>query len=67
MTILIKFVDVNLQITFKLVEQEPEGEKCDICGDICWLKQYRLFVVGGNVSRPSNAVICQSCQGNEET
>jgi hypothetical protein len=57
--------DVNLNITLELVEQLPEGDKCVICGDICWLKQYRLFVVGGNVARPSNVIICQSCRDNE--
>ena len=48
---------VNVSVRLSIVEQEPDGEKCILCGDICWLKVFRVFIE----DEPTPVTVCQSC------
>jgi hypothetical protein len=53
---------VNLHITVKWVEEEPDGSTCFLCDDGCWLTQFRLVAVsGGKTITRTKMTLCQSC------
>jgi hypothetical protein len=53
---------ITIHGRFVLIPEDGTGELCMICGDSCWLKQYRP---GLSFSEESNIaidnVVCQSC------
>ena len=60
--------DINITIGWALLEEEPDGQKCTICKEICWQKCYRICVKGNPRLIKTAMVVCQSCRNSfEET
>lgn len=49
--------ELKVSVRMRFLEEEPDGEVCVLCGDVCWLKVLRVYVE--NALTP--VTVCQSC------
>lgn len=54
-------ITVNLSLYWD--RDEPDGSKCEACGDQCFLAMWRAFVSAGRLCsrQPLDCVLCDAC------
>jgi len=60
-------VEIKVGVKLRLIEVEPDGAECTICGDCCYLSQSEIwaqFTIAGNKNKPKKLdfAFCQSCR-----
>jgi hypothetical protein len=57
-------IEFLVTISVHWLEESPDGSACVLCGDRCYLKQYRLWAfIDGRREQRGEWVACDSCKG----